>query len=71
MINLEWVKDYIDISDQDLETLAVKITESGINIEKVITNKIDNLVIGKVVSCIDQVDRYDDTYFVGKRCRCQ
>ena len=56
MINLEWVKDYIDISDQDLETLAVKITESGINIEKVITNKIDNLVIGKVVSCIDHTD---------------
>ena len=56
MINLEWVKDYIDISDQDLEALAVKITESGINIEKVITNKIDNLVIGKVVSCIDHPD---------------
>ena len=56
MINLDWVKDYIDISDQDLETLAVKITESGINIEKVITNKIDNLVIGKVVSCIDHPD---------------
>ena len=56
MINLEWVKDYIDISDQDLEKLAVKITESGINIEKVITNKIDNLVIGKVVSCIDYPD---------------
>ncbi len=56
MINLEWVKDYIDISDQDLEMLAVKITESGINIEKVITNKIDNLVIGKVISCIDHPD---------------
>ena len=56
MINLEWVKDYIDISDQDLEKLAVKITESGINIEKVITNKIDNLVIGKIVSCVDHPD---------------
>ena len=28
MISLEWVKDYIDISDQDLEELAVKITRS-------------------------------------------
>ena len=56
MINLEWVKDYIDISDQDLEKLAVKITEAGINIEKVITNKIDNLVIGEVKSCIDHPD---------------
>ena len=51
MINLEWVKDYIDISDQDLSELAVKITEAGINVEKVITNKIDNLVIGEVKSC--------------------
>ena len=56
MINLEWVKDYIDISDQDLSELAVKITEAGINIEKVITNKIDNLVIGEVKSCIDHPD---------------
>lgn len=51
MIDLEWVKDYIDISDQDLDKLAVKITTAGINIEKVITNHIDNLVIGEVISC--------------------
>ena len=53
MISLEWVKDYIDISDQDLKELAVKITKSGINVEKVITNHIDNLVIGEVVECVD------------------
>ena len=53
MISLEWVSDYIDISDQNLKELAVKITQSGINVEKVITNHIDNLVIGKVISCID------------------
>ena len=51
MIDLEWVKDYIDISDQDLKDLAVKITKAGINIEKVITNHIDNLVIGEVIEC--------------------
>ena len=51
MISLEWVKDYIDISDQDLRKLAVKITKAGINIEKVITNHIDNLVIGEVLEC--------------------
>ena len=56
MISLEWVSDYIDISDQDLKELAVKITQSGINVEKVITNHIDNLVIGKVISCIDHPD---------------
>ena len=51
MIDLEWVKDYIDIDDQDLNELAVKITKAGINIEKVITNHIDNLVIGEVIEC--------------------
>lgn len=56
MISLEWVKDYIDISDQDLSELAVKITEAGINVEKVITNHIDHLVIGKVVTCVDHPD---------------
>ena len=53
MISLDWVKDYIDISDQDLKELAVKITKAGINIEKVITNHIDNLVIGEVVDCVN------------------
>ncbi len=56
MISLEWVKDYIDISDQDLEELAVKITQSGINVEKVITNHIDNLVVGEVVDCVNHPD---------------
>ena len=51
MISLEWVKDYIDIDDQDLKELAIKITKAGINIEKVITNHIDNLVIGEVIEC--------------------
>lgn len=53
MISLNWVKDYIDIDDQDLNELAVKITKAGINVEKVITNHIDNLVIGEVLECID------------------
>ncbi len=51
MISLEWVSDYIDIKDQDLKELAVKITRAGINVEKVISNNIENLVIGEVVSC--------------------
>ena len=42
MISLDWVKDYIDIKDEDLKELAVKITKAGINVEKVITNHIDN-----------------------------
>ena len=51
MISLEWVKDYIDIADEDLNELAVKITKAGINIEKVITNHIDGLVVGEILEC--------------------
>ena len=56
MISLEWVQEYIDISDQDLKELAVKITQSGINVEKVITNHMDHLVIGEVVECVEHPD---------------
>ena len=56
MISLEWVQDYIDISDQDLRELAVKITKAGINIEKIISNDIKNLVIGEIVKCENHPD---------------
>ena len=56
MISLEWVSDYIDLSDQDLKELAVKITKAGINVEKVISNHIDNVVIGKVIECNNHPD---------------
>ena len=56
MISLEWVKDYIDISDEDLQELAVKITKAGINIEKVITKNIEHLAIGEVRECIEHPD---------------
>ncbi len=51
MISLEWVSDYIDIKEEDLKELAVKITKAGINVENVITNHIDHLVIGEVLKC--------------------
>ena len=56
MINLEWVSDYIDISDLTSKELAKRVTESDINVEKVITNHIDNLVIGEVVECVNHPD---------------
>jgi len=56
MISLEWVSDYIDIKDEDLKELAVKITQAGINVENVISNHIDHLVIGKVISAEDHPD---------------
>ena len=56
MISLEWVKDYVNLNDQDLKDLAVKVTRAGINVEKVVTNHIDNLVIGEVVECVEHPD---------------
>ncbi len=56
MISLNWVKDYVDIENQDLKELAVKITKAGVNIEQVITKRIDKLVIGEVIECVDHPD---------------
>ncbi len=51
MISLEWVSDYIDIKSENYVELAKKITKAGINVEKVISKHIDNLVVGKVLEC--------------------
>ena len=51
MISLEWVSDYVDIKEEDLHELAVKITKAGVNVEQILDNHISNLVIGKVVTC--------------------
>ena len=40
MISMNWVGDYVDIKNEDLKELAVKVTNYGMNVEKVITNKI-------------------------------
>ena len=56
MISLNWVKDYVDIENENLDDLAIKITKAGVNVEKVIHNRIDNLVIGKIVECIPHPD---------------
>ena len=56
MISMNWVKDYIDIKDENLEELADKVTKAGINVEHVIKTGIDNLVVGEVKECIDHPD---------------
>ena len=56
MISLNWIKDYVDIENEDLKELAVKITKAGVNVEKVITNHIDNLTVGEVISCEEHPD---------------
>lgn len=56
MISMNWVKDYIDLKDQNLEELADKVTKAGINVEHVVKTNIDNVVIGEVKTCIDHPD---------------
>lgn len=56
MISMNWVKDYIDLKDENLEELADKVTKAGINVEHVISNKINNLVVGEVISCEEHPD---------------
>ncbi len=56
MISLNWCKDYVDIENEDLHELAVKITKAGVNVEKVIDSRIENLVIGEVKDCVDHPD---------------
>ncbi len=56
MISLNWIKDYVNLDGEDVKELAVKITKAGLNIENVITNHIDNLVIGEVLECVNHPD---------------
>ncbi len=56
MISLEWLNDYVDIANIDPKDLAEKITKAGVNVEKIITNHINNLVIGEVIECENHPD---------------
>ena len=55
MISLNWVKDYVDLENEDLHELAVKVTKAGVNIEKIVDNYIPHLVIGEIVECVDKL----------------
>ena len=56
MISMKWVKDYVNLDGENLVELATKITKAGVNIEAVVTNHINNLVVGEVVDCVDHPD---------------
>ena len=57
MISLNWVSDYVDIKDEDIDSLTDKITKFGVNIESVKKNNINNLVIGE----IKEVENHPDS----------
>lgn len=51
-ISTNWIKDYVDLEGLDLKEVADKVTNCGVNVERVEqVQKINNLVVGKVLSC--------------------
>jgi len=50
-ISMNWVKDYVDLTGVDLKELAKRITDSGVNVEKVVQSELNNLVVGHVLEC--------------------
>ena len=52
-ISMNWVKEYVNLDDVDLKDLAKKITDSGVNVEHVVSNELNNLVVGDVLECED------------------
>jgi len=55
-ISMNWVKDYVDLENVDLKDLAKKITDSGVNVEKVVQCELNNLVVGHVLECVMHPD---------------
>ena len=36
MISLNWIKDYVNLDGINLKDLAIDITKTGVNVEKVV-----------------------------------
>lgn len=57
IISRKWLQQYVDISDLTIEKVADKLTNSGSEVEGIEKmSQGSNLVIGKVLSCIDHPD---------------
>ena len=39
MISMNWVKDYVDLTNEDLNEVAVKVTKAGLNVEMPFSSK--------------------------------
>lgn len=48
-ISTNWLNDYVDISDEDLVSLAKRITNAGVNVATVEKYSIPNLVVGQIL----------------------
>lgn len=57
IISKKWLSQYMDIEDLTIEEIADKITSAGLEVEGIEKmSQGSNLVIGKVLSCIDHPD---------------
>lgn len=50
-ISTNWICDYVDIKNDDKKELADKVTNAGVNIERVEEYKFNNLVVGEIIEC--------------------
>lgn len=55
-ISTNWLNDYVDISDENLNELATKITNAGVNVETVEEYNNPNLVVGQILDVFDHPD---------------
>ncbi|MCS7027899.1 MAG: phenylalanine--tRNA ligase subunit beta [Bacteroidia bacterium] len=56
-ISYQWLKDYLSISDIDVETIAQTLTEVGLEVEEIqeyssVPGNLEGLVVGQVVECV-------------------
>lgn len=55
-ISTNWLNDYVDISDENLKELALKVTNAGVNVETVEEYNTPNLVVGQILDVFDHPD---------------
>ncbi len=55
-ISTNWLNDYVDVSDEDLKELALKVTNAGVNVETVEEYNTPNLVVGQIIDVFPHPD---------------
>ena len=55
-ISLNWINDYVDIKTENIKEMKDKITNCGVNVERVEENNLNNLVVGHIIEVKDHPD---------------
>ena len=54
LISRKWLSQYMDISDLDMQTIATKITDAGLEVEGIhLRSQGTKLIIGEVINCAE------------------